>query len=250
MGRYDGILLMSDFDGTLALNGQVSKENSEAINFFQDRGGVFVLSSGRPPHWLKKTKDFFTPTKYSVMLNGTVICDNTETPIIKKYFAPEIFDFVDKEIIPNFPKLDFVRYHTYTAHYDIPLDAQRVPQILSEPIYKLILHTPETYSDKYLAGLTELCRSRYAVSRSWPNGIELQSLGSTKGDAITTLKELYGSCADTVVSVGDYENDISMIKSADIGYAVANAQKAVKEVADRITVDCKDHAIAKIISEL
>ncbi|MBQ7089574.1 MAG: HAD hydrolase family protein, partial [Clostridia bacterium] len=45
-------------------------------------------------------------------------------------------------------------------------------------------------------------------------------------------------------------NDISMIRTAGIGYAVANAVPEAKAVADRITVGNNDHAIAAIIREL
>jgi hydroxymethylpyrimidine pyrophosphatase-like HAD family hydrolase len=41
-----------------------------------------------------------------------------------------------------------------------------------------------------------------------------------------------------------------MIRAADIGYAVENATDEVKSAADRLTVDCKEHAIAAIIREI
>ena len=50
--------------------------------------------------------------------------------------------------------------------------------------------------------------------------------------------------------VGDYENDISMLKEADLSYAVGNALPRVKESAVRITVTNNESALAKIISEL
>ena len=56
--------------------------------------------------------------------------------------------------------------------------------------------------------------------------------------------------AGTLVCVGDYENDIPMIKEADIGYAVGNAVPKLKAVADRVTVKNTENAIAAIIYEL
>jgi hydroxymethylpyrimidine pyrophosphatase-like HAD family hydrolase len=41
-----------------------------------------------------------------------------------------------------------------------------------------------------------------------------------------------------------------MIEEADIGYAVANAVPEVKAVADRMTVDYREHAMVAIIQEL
>ena len=251
MGKYDGILLMSDYDGTLAVNAKVSPENSAAIKKFQDNGGVFVLASGRAPSFLDETNKYFTPTRYAVLLNGTVICDAHEKkPVMTFPFGSELFDFIDNVIIPNFPKLNFIRYHTYSNFYNIALDEKRPTEILNDPLYKLILHTPAELSDEYLAKITEICYGKYAISRSWPNGIEFQPWGSTKGDAVARLKELYGSRAETVIAAGDYENDITMIKAADIGYAVGDAKQALKDVADRITVNCADHAIAKIIEDI
>ena len=65
---------------------------------------------------------------------------------------------------------------------------------------------------------------------------------------VSGIKEFTG--ASHLVCVGDYENDIPMIKAADIGYAVGNAVPPLKAVADRVTVDCRDHALAHIIGEL
>ena len=251
MGQYDGILLMTDFDGTLAIKGKVSPENSVAIKHFQDNGGVFVLASGRIPKFLNENQHPFTITKYAVMLNGTIICEDNGKTIVERFpLAFETFDFIDRVIIPNFPKLNFIRYYTYDRFFDVKLDGIRGEEILNSPIYKIILNTPTELSDEYLENITKVCYGKYAISRSWPNGIEFQAWGSTKGDAVARLKKLYGSRAETVIAAGDYENDVTMIQAADIGYAVGNAKDALKKVADRITVPCEEHAIARIIEEI
>lgn len=50
--------------------------------------------------------------------------------------------------------------------------------------------------------------------------------------------------------MGDYENDVSMLLSADIGYAVANGIECAKKAADRFTVSNNEGAIAAVIEEL
>ena len=64
------------------------------------------------------------------------------------------------------------------------------------------------------------------------------------------MAELLGLDMSKTVAVGDFENDVSMIKAAGIGYAVANAKDCAKAAADRITVSNDEHAIAAIIAEL
>ena len=45
--EFEGILIISDFDGTIACDGKVSSENREAIRHFTENGGRFSLCSGR-----------------------------------------------------------------------------------------------------------------------------------------------------------------------------------------------------------
>ena len=64
------------------------------------------------------------------------------------------------------------------------------------------------------------------------------------------MAELLGIEKSRTIAVGDYNNDISMIKAAGAGVAVANAIDEAKSVADYITVSNNDHAIAAIVDGL
>ena len=75
MGKFDGYLLMSDFDGTLAWKGTISRENCEAIRYFQSEGGLFSICSGRFRKWLLEWQDYIQPNTWCAMLNGALICD-------------------------------------------------------------------------------------------------------------------------------------------------------------------------------
>ncbi len=52
------------------------------------------------------------------------------------------------------------------------------------------------------------------------------------------------------MGVGDFGTDISLLRAADTGYAVADAIPEAKAAADRVTVAHTEHAIAAIIEEL
>jgi len=106
----------------------------------------------------------------------------------------------------------------------------------------------EATAHEMLSEIQEKYRGMVHVSRSWPVGVEVVAYGSGKGTCVRKLKEITGS--SLLVCVGDFENDIDMIKAADIGYAVGNATDDVKKIADRITVSNDKAAIARIIEEI
>ena len=73
MGKFDGMLICSDFDGTLFLGNEISKENVEAIRYFQKNGGYFTITSGRYPAFLGGYRDRVEANTYLIGLNGTII---------------------------------------------------------------------------------------------------------------------------------------------------------------------------------
>jgi hydroxymethylpyrimidine pyrophosphatase-like HAD family hydrolase len=54
----------------------------------------------------------------------------------------------------------------------------------------------------------------------------------------------------TVVAVGDYTNDLELLKEADIAVAVDNALPEVKAVADHVICSNNDDALAFLIEQL
>lgn len=125
---------------------------------------------------------------------------------------------------------------------------------LPDYLYKNLFIQPADVTKKLQEQLKIRFEDKFRFDLSWPEGIEMQSIDSGKGIAIKYLKEHLGkengNTIHTTIGIGDNENDINMIECSDIGYAVGNAVKELKEKADRITVANTEDAIAKIISQL
>ena len=80
--------------------------------------------------------------------------------------------------------------------------------------------------------------------------LEIVPCGVSKGSALEAFCAKMGIPIANSVSAGDENNDISMIKSAGIGCAVANARPEVKAAADYVTErDNNQAAIAEIIKK-
>ena len=88
MGKFDGILIATDLDGTLVSEGKISKENADAIRYFQSEGGLFTLATGRYASHIKENFGNDINFNMCVMtLNGNVLYDINEN----KKFAVDLF---------------------------------------------------------------------------------------------------------------------------------------------------------------
>ena len=222
---FDGYLICTDIDHTLVDDfGNISKENAQAIKYFQQNGGLFTVSTGRVYTHLDNFTDSFKVNTYVIQINGT-----------------SIFDTVNKKSVFSCP-MDIKTINTVSC------------ALLKKFSNNLILsracteHKMFGYkAEKYIAdNFSDIC----AFNRSWHEGLEIINPNSGKGVCVKKLKQLLGDKARCAVCVGDFENDITMLKAADIGYAVSNAIDAVKNVADKITVSNNESAIAAVIHDL
>lgn len=239
----------------------ISPENLEAIKRFEAEGGLFTMASGRFPSTFSDIKGLVLNT-YAVVLNGNAIYDLENNKLIWSNPLPfetaeKVIRFTEREHSHDTSGLHINALTKGTAFY--PNEGQRADEIIDKiksdpyrsPVYKLIItQSPEIsveLRESYEKAFPELM-----FTQSWNAGLEMNTASGGKGNAVKKLRELLGGreVIHTVVCVGDYENDISMIKYADIGYAVENAADAVKAAADRITVHNNQHAIAHIIEDL
>lgn len=266
MGKFDGMLICSDFDGTLFSGNEISEENAEAIRYFQANGGYFTIASGRYPAFLENYRYRVEANTYLIGLNGTIISSyDGKSVLCQSFLQPNAGEIVKKIIrevdgisamsfstteIPDILKQcceapegeGYFRY-SLTDHSEALLDIA-----LSCQIYRIIFHTFEAASDEITNQIRNLSGEAYATSRSYSKGIEIQDATHTKGTSARFLANHLG--VHTLICVGDYENDISMVKEADIGCAVDNAIPALRDVADRILPAVDRHPFVELIHSL
>ena len=129
------------------------------------------------------------------------------------------------------------------------IDYEYLTELLKKDIYKIVYRVTDEISNAVKAQMEEIIDDPSCmITRSTLRLIEIQNAEACKGRAARRLADIVG--AKKLVCVGDFENDITMIESADVGYAVANACESLKAVADRVTVDVADHALAAVIGEI
>ncbi len=260
--KFDGYLICSDHDGTVAEGGEILEVNREAIKYFQENGGIYTVATGRRQDFVvEKYKDIIKPHIPVIIGNGTMLYDMTDQKIIHKDFLtnddyPALFDAFEH----SGGGLNFrIELEKETLWFKIDeTDKGQIEEALNgREVSKFVIDYKGEDVDKTLAlqkYLTDKYGENYTVVRAWPTGLEFFSKTGSKGDCISRVKEIIkerlGIEIHTVIGMGDFENDISLIRMADIGVAMGNAPDHIKKYADVIAENSADGGAAKYIYSL
>lgn len=87
----------------------------------------------------------------------------------------------------------------------------------------------------------------YDVLLSSEGNLEFVLPHTTKGTAVEALAKHWGFSPDEVMTLGDSENDLSMLRFAGAGVAMGNAKPNIKEAARYQTTDNNHQGVAKAI---
>lgn len=245
--KFEGVLLCSDIDGTMYYNGFIPS-NLDALRYFMDEGGRFTFCTGRRAIYAPKE---VTPNAPVVGMCGSEICDPVTGAILERWAFGEEWRELARHLHTR-PDLAFVQFESEKAHR-IAADDPAISDFIDTfpgPVYKMIFIYKELRRDPELVPpeVRTYCEGKCAVMSNGDDEFEMTAVGRDKAHGVLYLKKRTG--ARLLVCAGDYDGDISMLKAADIGYAVANAAPSVKAAADRITVHAREGAIARIIRDL
>lgn len=252
MGKFSGLLICSDFDGTLAYKRMVPPSAIEAIRYFQDHGGTFTLATGRYPTIIPEAAGIADLCNAPMItLNGSLVYDQRNQRAMYESFLPqscaEALLTLARETrgLREFMFFPKDSWHQITLRTD---DVDAILQVVRQPLYKAVIHVDDEVSDAATERLRVLLGESFSVCRSWINGIEFNCAESDKGKTARRVADMIG--ADRLIGIGDYENDISLLREADVGCAMGNAIDSLKQIADFVTDSVENDGFANMIYRL
>jgi len=269
-------LFVADMDGTLLNdNKELTDINIQTIKKLQDSGTKFAVATGRHDSMIKsylKHLDLRVPV---ISCNGAIVREPFSDQIFLSQALPREQSLHVIEICKE-SKVGFHIYgherifgenlnHKMLYYHDLnktlPPDEQTklvvVPDcrdiVLNapEPLYKFLIISEEKLGlGDIIAQLSEL--DGLTVTRSMPLLCDVMKSGITKAYALQRLAESLGIKREEIAAIGDQHNDIDLIEYAGLGIAVANAEDALKEKADIVTIannnqDAVSEAIERFI---
>ncbi len=271
MGLYDNCLLACDIDGTLMVNGYINPENVRKIDFFINEGGKFSISTGRS---IGAISDVLAQVKHispSVVANGCMIYDFENKIIIHDkvlprddyriakiiinsginvgveiHSGPEVFTIrrnsattlhqnYEKFIAPDRTFEEVLKYNWHKAIYifENAEDREKIKELITD--------------EKTDCAFIETCA---VINGELQNYYEQIPKGVSKASALEKLCDIMNIKKGGLFAIGDYYNDVQMLKLADISAVPCDSPEDVKALAKHITCTCYDGAVADFIDYL
>ena len=256
-----------DVDGTLVTSAkEVTNATAAILRMARKQAGVHVvLATGRPPRSVMdiyRRLDLDTPM---INYNGALVYDPAENRIlmhrplgceIARQIAslarreyPEVV--VSGEILDRWYTDRFdPKWLTETAKLFRPDVVAPIDEWLTEPVTKvLLLGEPERMQQ-----LAEKIRVEFlhqvTIVRTVGYLLQITHATVSKRHALQVVANEMGVTREQIMAIGDHVNDISMLRWAGVGVAMANAVPPVLAAADYVTDHHNADGAAKAIHDI
>lgn len=266
-------IIALDLDGTL-LNGckRLTDRNRKALEDCIRRGIHIVPCTGRIAKGIPEEIRNIPGVRYAITVNGATIEDMETGQVLGSHL-------LDKEIALEVMELA----RQYHVMYDAYLAGQGISEArfydhleeygLSRGMMEMVRHTRKVVPDildhvrqwdgqvdkvnmffvdqEERAQVREILnrRSDVLVSSSLKSNLEINALGASKGAALMALADHLGIAHEDTMACGDGSNDLSMIRAAGLGVAMANAEEEVLAAADYVTESNEESGVAQAIEK-
>lgn len=261
-------LIALDLDGTLLTeNHKITIRTKKIIKQLQNDGHIVVIATGRPFHSSEPYYHELNLTTPIINHNGAYMHTptNNNARVIHEKLDREITLSILQALNKNFDllalsaeRINEVYLQKTSPIFDM-LYGFGSPKIISGNIYNkmvdapvsILLHTKENETKAIHTFLGEQYGD-YIEHRCWgmpTTIIEITKKGINKATTLQTLAKQYDVPPERIMAFGDQDNDLEMLAFAGIGVAVANADPAVKSVANYITDSNENDGVANFLEK-
>ena len=264
MGKFDGVLLVSDYDDTfLGTNRAVAPRNYAALDYYLAEGGLFTIATGRA-HRTFAPHVHLAPVNAPVILsNGSALYDFEKNEMLLQTMLPDscLEDLTD--VLTRFPTLGAEFYHGEDIYVHNPnyITEAHMKKVGTEyvvcpvsgmprPWTKVILQEENPVQRRVQQYMLQRYGAEYEAVFSNHYYLEITRKGSTKGGMVDEIVSRLELDPGKVYCVGDNQNDIPMLARSAIPFAPANCAQEVKDWGARLVCSCDEGVIGDIVEIL
>lgn len=256
MGRFTGVWIASDFDNTMAdtqaalkeggKRPELSERNRAALEYFMAEGGIFSVSTGRSIPSFEVVRSQIPMNGPTILFNGAATYDYKNEKYICTAFLPEEVRGHIRQVLHQFPLAACEIYHEdKTIHVLQPnrwtqehmhlthskaIPVEQVEQVPA-PLSKILFETdPDLLNQVKDYVIHQPWGADYEVVHSSDYLLEVTAKGATKGGMVQRLGDLMGIVPQHRYCIGDYSNDVDMLRHSAIPFAPANAVEEIRHL--------------------
>lgn len=265
MKKFENFLIVSDMDGTLIDESwTISRENIDAAKYFMENGGIFTYATGRQVPIAREIINQLMPNAPVICYNGAAIYDFASEKYLWSSETDRSCAAIVEDLLENFPVVN-IEINTPEGIYtlkDIDYSIPRYDKFnsfftkgdsvgsIASPWLKVVIVT----RDEDMAALRSYVSAhplfeKFRFSQSATFLYEILDPCLNKGTTLVELGKILGGNYKTI-AVGDNENDIDLLKAADIGFAVGDGSPLLLSQCKNLTVPFKDHVLVDIVDKL
>ena len=265
MGKFDGVLLVSDFDDTIyGSRHELGERNLQALSSFMEQGGRFTVATGRAYRTFMAYAPLVPMNAPTILSNGSALYDFKTGEMLEQTFLPEksVEDFV--AACAQFPTLGFEAYHgeeiyAYRPNHVTDGHMKKVSSTYTTveriediplPWTKAIFQQESEVLQQVQPWFLERYSADYEVIFSNPVYLEITAKGSSKGGMVMRLAQRLGIEEGNIYCVGDNQNDIPMMICSKIPFAPSDCAQVVKEFGARLVCPCDEGVMGDILEIL
>ncbi len=228
--------LISDFDNTLFFRNteeQFKAQDIFEILFFQKRGGLFGICTGRSPDSILDTIGQFMHPDFIISVSGALIIDGKGTVLDKHCLdlatTEAIYNrFKDKALVVV--HADGHVYALCKMEYPLQIQIESCDELPADRIYGISMRLPdEEAAAEAVQRIQEEFGDRAAAFQNLVN-VDIVAAGCSKGTGAAKAKELFS--IGKMGGIGDSFNDLPLIEAADVGFTFPTSPEALISAAD------------------
>lgn len=258
-------VLVTDVDGTLlGPSGEIDPRDAAAVKELLARGVAVTICTGRmysgtrhlaeklgldaPIACVDGSHIVHAPTGLELSA-APLVSDAARTLLdVLVEFGPAAFAFSNDEVFHTPNGAEYTEYvRTWSErmnevgdlHSDVDWHAEdsRVTAVVALGTEKQIQGSARVLAERashllQFATFPAFRASRRGAGTTW--GMIVRAQGVDKGTAIDWLSRHYGCSVDEIVTLGDWLNDVPMLKRAGLSFAMAQAPDEVKSAAKEV----------------
>lgn len=228
--------LISDFDNTLFFRNteeQFKAQDIFEILFFQKRGGLFGICTGRSPDSILDTIGHFMHPDFIISVSGALIIDGKGDVLYKHCLdlatTEAIYNrFKDKALVVV--HADGHVYALCKMEYPLQIQIESCDELPADRIYGISMRLPdEKAAAEAVQRIQEEFGDRAAAFQNLVN-VDIVAAGCSKGTGAAKAKELFS--IGKMGGIGDSFNDLPLIEAADVGFTFPTSPEALISAAD------------------